>query len=145
MCACVKLSRIYKYDTVTFYMYICVIISPAGRIQVTTPVDREEEERQNQRMYWPAEGFVTRTSEAVGEFPTLQNVFTYSDLALHVRDVVNSHVNLCFFSPKTLGHLEKAVVLELTLKHLNALTAVTEQQHQKIIALQNGKMNKTLS
>lgn len=39
----------------------------------------------------------------------------------------------------TLGHLEKAVVLELTLKHLNALTAVTEQQHQKIIALQNGE------
>lgn len=44
--------------------------------------------------------------------------------------------------PQTLGHLEKAVVLELTLKHLNALTAVTEQQHQKIIALQNGKAQK---
>jgi len=42
---------------------------------------------------------------------------------------------------QTLGHLEKAVVLELTLKHLNALTAVTEQQHQKIIALQNGKLH----
>ncbi|KAM7335704.1 hypothetical protein ACRRTK_006181 [Alexandromys fortis] len=40
---------------------------------------------------------------------------------------------------KTLGHLEKAVVLELTLKHLKALTALTEQQHQKIIALQNGE------
>lgn len=40
---------------------------------------------------------------------------------------------------QTLGHLEKAVVLELTLKHLKALTALTEQQHQKIIALQNGK------
>ncbi|EFB28439.1 hypothetical protein PANDA_005362 [Ailuropoda melanoleuca] len=39
----------------------------------------------------------------------------------------------------TLGHLEKAVVLELTLKHLKALTALTEQQHQKIIALQNGE------
>ena len=45
-------------------------------------------------------------------------------------------------SPQTLGHLEKAVVLELTLKHLNALTAVTEQQHQKIIALQKGESNK---
>lgn len=44
------------------------------------------------------------------------------------------------FAPlQTLGHLEKAVVLELTLKHLKALTALTEQQHQKIIALQNGK------
>lgn len=42
--------------------------------------------------------------------------------------------------PQTLGHLEKAVVLELTLKHLNALTAVTEQQHQKILALQSGKV-----
>ncbi|KAF1665849.1 Class E basic helix-loop-helix protein 41, partial [Aptenodytes patagonicus] len=40
---------------------------------------------------------------------------------------------------QTLGHLEKAVVLELTLKHLKALTALTEQQHQKIIALQNGE------
>lgn len=47
-----------------------------------------------------------------------------------------------FVSTQTLGHLEKAVVLELTLKHLNALTAVTEQQHQKIIALQNGKISK---
>lgn len=47
----------------------------------------------------------------------------------------------CLFCLQTLGHLEKAVVLELTLKHLNALTAVTEQQHQKIIALQNGKLH----
>lgn len=44
-----------------------------------------------------------------------------------------------FLTLQTLGHLEKAVVLELTLKHLKALTALTEQQHQKIIALQNGK------
>lgn len=29
--------------------------------------------------------------------------------------------------------------MELTLKHLKALTALTEQQHQKIIALQNGE------
>lgn len=40
---------------------------------------------------------------------------------------------------QTLGHLEKAVILELTLKHLKALTALTEQQHQKITALQNGE------
>ena len=45
---------------------------PTGRVQVTTPVDREEEERQDQRMYRSAEGFVTRTPEAVGEFMTLQ-------------------------------------------------------------------------
>ncbi|KFQ61190.1 Class E basic helix-loop-helix protein 40, partial [Pelecanus crispus] len=38
----------------------------------------------------------------------------------------------------TLGHLEKAVVLELTLKHVKALTNLIEQQQQKIIALQNG-------
>lgn len=49
---------------------------------------------------------------------------------------------LSVLPPQTLGHLEKAVVLELTLKHLNALTAVTEQQHQKIIALQNGNPSK---
>ncbi|KAI7802562.1 class E basic helix-loop-helix protein 41 [Triplophysa rosa] len=51
-----------------------------------------------------------------------------------LKDLLPEHLKLT-----TLGHLEKAVVLELTLKHLNALTAVTEQQHQKIIALQNGE------
>ncbi|TRY92275.1 hypothetical protein DNTS_007057 [Danionella cerebrum] len=51
-----------------------------------------------------------------------------------LKDLLPDHLKLT-----TLGHLEKAVVLELTLKHLNALTAVTEQQHQKIIALQNGE------
>lgn len=50
-----------------------------------------------------------------------------------LKDLLPEHLKLT-----TLGHLEKAVVLELTLKHLNALTAVTEQQHQKIIALQSG-------
>lgn len=50
-----------------------------------------------------------------------------------LKDLLPEHLKLT-----TLGHLEKAVVLELTLKHLNALTAVTEQQHQKIISLQNG-------
>lgn len=39
---------------------------------------------------------------------------------------------------QTLGHLEKAVVLELTLKHVKALTALIEQQQQKILALQSG-------
>ncbi|KAG7262487.1 hypothetical protein CRUP_018673, partial [Coryphaenoides rupestris] len=38
----------------------------------------------------------------------------------------------------TLGHLEKAVVLELTLKHVKALSTLLEQQQQKIQALQNG-------
>ncbi|XP_020791589.1 class E basic helix-loop-helix protein 41 [Boleophthalmus pectinirostris] len=50
-----------------------------------------------------------------------------------LKDLLPEHLKL-----STLGHLEKAVVLELTLKHLNALTAVTEQQHQKILALENG-------
>ncbi|KAJ7424020.1 basic helix-loop-helix family member e41 [Willisornis vidua] len=49
-----------------------------------------------------------------------------------LKDLLPEHLKLT-----TLGHLEKAVVLELTLKHLKALTALTEQQHQKIIALQN--------
>lgn len=43
---------------------------------------------------------------------------------------------MCFL--QTLGHLEKAVVLELTLKHVKALTSLLEQQQQKILALQNG-------
>ncbi|KAL0968455.1 hypothetical protein UPYG_G00267130 [Umbra pygmaea] len=50
-----------------------------------------------------------------------------------LKDLLPEHLKLT-----TLGHLEKAVVLELTLKHLHALTAVTEQQHQKIVSLQNG-------
>uniref|UniRef100_A0A4W5KYF4 Basic helix-loop-helix family, member e41 n=1 Tax=Hucho hucho TaxID=62062 RepID=A0A4W5KYF4_9TELE len=53
-----------------------------------------------------------------------------------LKDLLPEHLKLT-----TLGHLEKAVVLELTLKHLNALTAVTEQQHQKIVALQNGDLS----
>ncbi|KAM6436150.1 class E basic helix-loop-helix protein 41 [Liasis olivaceus] len=51
-----------------------------------------------------------------------------------LKDLLPEHLKLT-----TLGHLEKAVVLELTLKHLKTLTALTEQQHQKIIALQNGE------
>lgn len=51
-----------------------------------------------------------------------------------LKDLLPEHLKLT-----TLGHLEKAVVLELTLKHLKALTALTEQQHQKILALQNGE------
>ncbi|XP_051889841.1 class E basic helix-loop-helix protein 41 [Pristis pectinata] len=50
-----------------------------------------------------------------------------------LKDLLPEHLKLT-----TLGHLEKAVVLELTLKHLKALTTLTEQQHQRIIALQNG-------
>ncbi|MEE6477470.1 hypothetical protein FKM82_011523 [Ascaphus truei] len=51
-----------------------------------------------------------------------------------LKDLLPEHLKLT-----TLGHLEKAVVLELTLKHLKGLTALTDQQHQKIIALQNGE------
>ncbi|XP_070611143.1 class E basic helix-loop-helix protein 41 isoform X2 [Erythrolamprus reginae] len=50
-----------------------------------------------------------------------------------LKDLLPEHLKLT-----TLGHLEKAVVLELTLKHVKALTVLTEQQHQKIVALQNG-------
>ncbi|XP_048409657.1 class E basic helix-loop-helix protein 41 [Stegostoma tigrinum] len=50
-----------------------------------------------------------------------------------LKDLLPEHLKLT-----SLGHLEKAVVLELTLKHLKALTTLTEQQHQKIITLQNG-------
>lgn len=45
---------------------------------------------------------------------------------------------VCVCSLQTLGHLEKAVVLELTLKHVKALTSLLEQQQQKILALQSG-------
>lgn len=50
-----------------------------------------------------------------------------------LKDLLPEHLKLT-----TLGHLEKAVVLELTLKHVKALSSVLEQQQQKILALQNG-------
>ncbi|XP_028262749.1 class E basic helix-loop-helix protein 40 [Parambassis ranga] len=48
-----------------------------------------------------------------------------------LKDLLPEHLKLT-----TLGHLEKAVVLELTLKHVKALSTHLEQQQQKIIALQ---------
>ncbi|KAK2914657.1 class E basic helix-loop-helix protein 40 isoform X1 [Channa argus] len=48
-----------------------------------------------------------------------------------LKELLPEHLKLT-----TLGHLEKAVVLELTLKHVKALSALLEQQQQKIIALQ---------
>uniref|UniRef100_A0A8C5MAR2 Basic helix-loop-helix family member e41 n=1 Tax=Leptobrachium leishanense TaxID=445787 RepID=A0A8C5MAR2_9ANUR len=51
-----------------------------------------------------------------------------------LKDLLPEHLKLT-----TLGHLEKAVVLELTLKHLKGLTSLTEQQHQKILSLQSGE------
>ncbi|CAL8339808.1 unnamed protein product [Lota lota] len=50
-----------------------------------------------------------------------------------LKDLLPEHLKLT-----TLGHLEKAVVLELTLKHVKDLSIVLEQQQQKIMALQNG-------
>ncbi|XP_060898620.1 class E basic helix-loop-helix protein 40-like [Labrus mixtus] len=50
-----------------------------------------------------------------------------------LKDLLPEHLKLT-----TLGHLEKAVVLELTLKHVKALNSLLEQQQQKILALQNG-------
>ncbi|XP_070702937.1 class E basic helix-loop-helix protein 40-like [Pempheris klunzingeri] len=48
-----------------------------------------------------------------------------------LKDLLPEHLKLT-----TLGHLEKAVVLELTLKHVKALSGLLEQQQQKITALQ---------
>ncbi|XP_003217834.1 class E basic helix-loop-helix protein 40 [Anolis carolinensis] len=50
-----------------------------------------------------------------------------------LKDLLPEHLKLT-----TLGHLEKAVVLELTLKHVKALTNRIEQQQQQILALQKG-------
>ncbi|XP_019735026.1 class E basic helix-loop-helix protein 40 isoform X2 [Hippocampus comes] len=48
-----------------------------------------------------------------------------------LKDLLPEHLKLT-----TLGHLEKAVVLELTLKHVNALNTLLEQQQRKIVELQ---------
>ncbi|KAF4093563.1 hypothetical protein AMELA_G00003300 [Ameiurus melas] len=50
-----------------------------------------------------------------------------------LKDLLPEHLKL-----STLGHLEKAVVLELTLKHVKALNSLLEQQQQQIMSLQNG-------
>uniref|UniRef100_A0A5F9CUA9 BHLH domain-containing protein n=1 Tax=Oryctolagus cuniculus TaxID=9986 RepID=A0A5F9CUA9_RABIT len=50
-----------------------------------------------------------------------------------LKDLLPEHLKLT-----TLGHLEKAVVLELTLKHVKALTSLIDQQQQQIMALQSG-------
>ncbi|KAM9760085.1 class E basic helix-loop-helix protein 40-like [Menidia menidia] len=50
-----------------------------------------------------------------------------------LKDLLPEHLKLT-----TLGHLEKAVVLELTLKHVKALNSLLEQQQQKLLALQSG-------
>ncbi|EHB03841.1 Class E basic helix-loop-helix protein 40 [Heterocephalus glaber] len=57
-----------------------------------------------------------------------------------LKDLLPEHLKLT-----TLGHLEKAVVLELTLKHVKALTNLIDQQQQKIIALQSGLQTGELS
>ncbi|XP_078478972.1 class E basic helix-loop-helix protein 40-like [Lampetra planeri] len=48
-----------------------------------------------------------------------------------LKDLLPEHLKLT-----TLGHLEKAVVLELTLKHVKALSALLDQQQQQILELQ---------
>ncbi|XP_053544943.1 class E basic helix-loop-helix protein 40 [Bombina bombina] len=50
-----------------------------------------------------------------------------------LKELLPEHLKLT-----TLGHLEKAVVLELTLKHLQSLSSLIEQQQQQIISLQRG-------
>ncbi|XP_068109215.1 class E basic helix-loop-helix protein 40 [Hyperolius riggenbachi] len=50
-----------------------------------------------------------------------------------LKDLLPEHLKLT-----TLGHLEKAVVLELTLKHVQSLSSLIEQQQQQIHNLQNG-------
>ncbi|KAM5148730.1 class E basic helix-loop-helix protein 40 [Mantella aurantiaca] len=50
-----------------------------------------------------------------------------------LKDLLPEHLKLT-----TLGHLEKAVVLELTLKHVQSLSNLIEQQQQQILNLQNG-------
>ncbi|XP_075430816.1 class E basic helix-loop-helix protein 40 [Ascaphus truei] len=50
-----------------------------------------------------------------------------------LKDLLPEHLKLT-----TLGHLEKAVVLELTLKHMCSLSNLIEQQQQKIQTLQSG-------
>uniref|UniRef100_UPI00358E6405 class E basic helix-loop-helix protein 41-like n=1 Tax=Myxine glutinosa TaxID=7769 RepID=UPI00358E6405 len=51
-----------------------------------------------------------------------------------LKELLPEHLKLM-----TLGHLEKAVVLELTLKHMKELTALTDQQHRRLSALQGGQ------
>ncbi|CAN0107099.1 unnamed protein product [Lampetra fluviatilis] len=51
-----------------------------------------------------------------------------------LKDLLPEHLKL-----STLGHLEKAVVLELTLKHVKTLTSLTQQQQERLNVLQKGE------
>lgn len=64
----------------------------------------------------------------------------YAQELCSLASVSNKRLRCADFAclPQTLGHLEKAVVLELTLKHVKALTSLLEQQQQKILSLQSG-------
>uniref|UniRef100_A0A8C6SDN1 Basic helix-loop-helix family member e40 n=1 Tax=Neogobius melanostomus TaxID=47308 RepID=A0A8C6SDN1_9GOBI len=64
-------------------------------------------------------------------FPHIQDTYKLPHRLIEKKR--RDRINECI----TLGHLEKAVVLELTLKHVKALSSVLEQQQQKILALQN--------
>lgn len=105
-----KLSRIDMYNP---YIFL-----PAGRIQVTTPVDREEKKRQNQRMYWPAERFVTRTSETVGETMTQCKKFLRAQRTSFYMTVSKLPIDLPFFSvdARTFGESSRPGVNTETLK-----------------------------
>lgn len=75
-------------------------------------------------------------------FSLLFSSIFFFGLAMHVSIMYSGRLTkptiLSIFPPQTLGHLEKAVVLELTLKHVKALSNLIEQQQQQIIALQKG-------
>uniref|UniRef100_A0A8C4QGV6 Basic helix-loop-helix family, member e40 n=1 Tax=Eptatretus burgeri TaxID=7764 RepID=A0A8C4QGV6_EPTBU len=51
-----------------------------------------------------------------------------------LKELLPEHLKLA-----ALGHLEKAVVLELAVKHLQALTAICRQQQQRLHALHTGE------
>uniref|UniRef100_UPI00358EEEE6 class E basic helix-loop-helix protein 40-like isoform X2 n=1 Tax=Myxine glutinosa TaxID=7769 RepID=UPI00358EEEE6 len=52
-----------------------------------------------------------------------------------LKELLPEHLKLA-----ALGHLEKAVVLELAVKHLQALTALCHQQQQRLHALHTGEV-----
>lgn len=68
----------------------------------------------------------------------LHPILITNSVSRDFTDLTGDGSSLFFLFLQTLGHLEKAVVLELTLKHVKALTNLIDQQQQKIIALQSG-------
>ncbi|XP_043933952.1 class E basic helix-loop-helix protein 40 [Protopterus annectens] len=103
------------------------------------PTDMQGMDISSMYVYKPSRRGIKRTEDSKETYKLPHRLIEkkrrdrINECIAQLKDLLPEHLKLT-----TLGHLEKAVVLELTLKHLKTLTAVIEQQQQKILSLQSG-------